>query len=448
MQAHLKDTIVALATPLGRSGVAVVRLSGPHVPDALLALGLPALPAARVARLSRLLHPDTRALLDEGLVLFFPAPHSFTGEHVAELHVHGSRAVIRELMEALVGLPYVRLAEPGEFVRQAFDNHKLDLAETEGLADLIDAETDAQRRQALAMMQGALSERCISLRECLLKTLAYLEAYLDFPDEDLPDTVLHIMQAEITQVRDILSTMLQSATRGEVIREGFRITLLGIPNAGKSSLLNALAQRDVAIVTDVAGTTRDVLEVRLNMAGYLVILADTAGLRETDDRIEQEGVRRARLHAEDAHLRIWLFDPTQPHDMQLALLKDAREQDIILRTKLDDPRTRQAHAPQALAQAIAISSKDGQGIAALLEALESRILADFSGSDTVVLTRIRHREAVANAYACLQRAMAEADLTLKAEEVRLAIRSLSTVIGVVGVEDLLDVVFSAFCLGK
>jgi tRNA modification GTPase len=449
MQADLMDTIVALATPPGRSGVAVLRLSGPHVPQALKSLGLPTLPPPRQARLSRLIHPENRELIDEGLVLYFPAPHSFTGEDVAELQVHGSRAVIRELLEALVSQPYMRLAMPGEFARQAFDNHKLDLAEVEGLADLIDAETQAQHKQALMLMQGALSERCIKLREGLLKTLAYLEAYLDFPDEDLPDTVLQTMQGEIAQVHSVLSSMLQSAASGEVIREGFRVTLLGVPNAGKSSLLNALAQREIAIVTDIAGTTRDVLEVRMNLGGYLVIMADTAGLRQTSDLIEKEGIRRARAHAEEAHLRLWLFDPTQPPEPQIALLSEAGEHDLLLLTKQDDPQAKQPMMQHSsLAQALPISSRNGLGLAALLKAIESRILSDFSSGDAALLTRLRHRQATLEAQACLQRAMVETDLTLKAEEVRLAIRSLSTVIGVVDVEDLLDVVFSAFCLGK
>jgi tRNA modification GTPase len=446
MQAQSDDTIVALASAPGRAGVAVLRLSGPQVPDALQALGVHPLPAARHATLRRLRHPQSGDVLDQGLVLYFAAPHSFTGEDVAELQVHGSRAVVASLLSCLCALPHVRLAEPGEFARRAFYHHKLNLAELEGLADLIDAETDAQRAQALRLMEGSLSYVCEALRQGLMKTLAYAEAFLDFPDEDLPPAALAEMNGELAQAASDIATLLARAGQAETIREGFRVALLGAPNAGKSSLLNALAQREVAIVTERAGTTRDILEVRLNLQGYLVILADMAGLRETDDAIEQEGIRRALAYAREADLRLWLVDGSQPASSLEATGLMYQPGDLIVFTKQDLP----AH-PSLASQTAAnlkVSAQTGEGIPQLLQALGSHMMTRFTASETCVLVRQRHVNAFHSAQQHLTAAMAEDDLTLKAEEIRLAIRAISAVIGAVDVEDILDIVFGSFCLGK
>ncbi|MBY0355503.1 MAG: tRNA uridine-5-carboxymethylaminomethyl(34) synthesis GTPase MnmE [Rickettsiales bacterium] len=447
MQVEFPETIFALATPSGRSGVAIIRLSGSHARDALHALGMDNTPPAREARLQWLRHPQNLEAIDQALVLFFPAPHSFTGEDVAELHVHGSRAVISDLLSLLAELPSLRLAEPGEFARRAFHHQKLNLPEIEGLADLIEAETASQRRQALRMMQGELSNRCTELRLRLLHTQAYLEAFLDFPDEDLPANVMETMHSEMQQVLQKIEALLLNARQSESIREGYRIALLGVPNAGKSSLLNALAQRDAAIVTDIAGTTRDVLEIRLNIGGYLVILADTAGLRDTDDPIEQEGVKRALAFAQDADLRLWLLDPTQAASPQIGLLSDKHAHDIILVTKSDCAPVSQEIFQQAPYDCH-ISSTNPDQLDALIKMVSSRIMTNYMSLDDALLIRQRHNSALTEARQHIVIALNESDLTLKAESLRFAARQLAYVIGIVGAEDILDVVFSTFCLGK
>lgn len=447
MQAEFDETIVALASAPGRAGIAVLRLSGPHVANALQVLGIESLPPARKAILRRLRHPQSRTVIDQALVIFFPAPHSFTGEDVAELHVHGSRAVVSTLLACLSTLPYIRMAEPGEYARRAFYHQKLDLAELEGLADLIDAETDAQREQALRLMEGVLSDTCESLRQRLLKTLAYAEAFLDFPDEDLPEVALLEMNTELAQVASDIQKLITRAGQAETIREGVRVALLGAPNVGKSSLLNVLAQRDMAIVTDQAGTTRDILEVRLNLRGYLVILADMAGLRDTQDPIEQEGIRRALAYAESADLRLWLRDSHNPMPLPELYGLEPKPEDIVVYTKSDLPRN-QAHLLQTGERSLHVSALTGEGVVELLHALTSHIMQRFAATESAILVRQRHVDAFGMAGGHLAAAAREGDLTLKAEEIRLAIRAISAVIGTVGVEDILDVVFGSFCLGK
>lgn len=448
-QAEFPDTIFALATPSGRSGVAVIRVSGPHAAAALMTLSPQSeMPNPRHASLRVLHHPQTKEQIDQALVLYFPKPHSFTGEDVVELHTHGSRAILTEMLAALGELPGLRMASPGEFSRRAFYHQKFDLAEIEGMADLIDAETQEQKRQALRVMGGAFSEQCLSLRASLLKTLAYAEAFLDFPDEDLPASAVEEMEQEMKAVAANIQAMLGQAKHSRAIREGYRIALLGIPNAGKSSLLNALAERDAAIVTEIAGTTRDILEVRLNLSGYLVIVADTAGLRETSDMIELEGIRRAKAYAEEAELRLWLIDPSQEDVQQHDLLDSAQPYDLIIHTKCDLKQMPYT-AKNVGYTAIDLSAKTGAGMERLLSEISTRIISSFENvKENSLITRQRHVNAFNAALAHLEIARIEQDLTLRAESLRLAIRSLSTVIGIVGVDDILDVVFSAFCLGK
>src|SRR5690349_11516095 len=298
------DTIYALATPAGRSGVAVVRVSGPASRATLEALTRRDLPKPRVATLQRLFG---KVAIDDALVLWFPAPDSFAGEDVAELHLHGGPAVIAAALAALSAQAGLRLAEPGEFTRRAFDNDKLDLAQVEGIADLIAAETEMQRRQALRQAEGELSRRLESWRADLLRALARLEAYIDFPDEELPQQLLNSIELEIQQIGRSLAAEL-AGHAAERLRDGLTIAILGAPNVGKSSILNKLAQREAAIVSSIAGTTRDVIEVRMDIAGYPVTLADTAGLRASADEIEQEGIRRALARAEHADLKLLVFD--------------------------------------------------------------------------------------------------------------------------------------------
>jgi tRNA modification GTPase len=305
----MSSTIYALATPAGRSGVAVVRISGAEARAALAALTDREPPQPRVAALRRLRGRDA-VPIDDALVLWFPAPHSFTGEDVVELHLHGGPAVIAAALAALAVQPGLRLAEPGEFTRRAFDHDKLDLAQVEGLADLIAAETEMQRRQALRQAEGALSRRLESWRTDLIRVLGRLEAYIDFPDEDLPQQLTSSIEMEIAQIGERLAAEL-AGRAAERLRDGLTIAILGAPNVGKSSILNRLAQREAAIVSSIAGTTRDVIEVRMDIAGYPVTLADTAGLRATADEIEAEGVRRALSRAEYADLKLLVFDGGQ-----------------------------------------------------------------------------------------------------------------------------------------
>lgn len=446
----MTDTIFALATAAGRAAVAVVRVSGPRSCDIVTALcGRP--PAPRLAAVRKLRHGGVE--LDEALVLRFEGPGSYTGEDSAEFHVHGGRAVVEALLTALADLG-ARLAEPGEFTRRAFENGKLDLAQAEGVADLIDAETDAQRRQALGQVGGALSRRYDRWRDLLVQALAMLEAAVDFPDEDLPEAVAERARPGLRQLSAELEAALSDVSRGRRVRDGFRIALVGAPNAGKSTLLNGLAERDAAIVTDVAGTTRDVIEVPLVLGGYKVLLADTAGLRETSDAIEAEGVRRAKAWAEDADLRLWVVDGF--HVKQAEVRPEAiRAGDWLILNKAD------IAGEAGLASAadhwagqglfvLRLTGKSEAGAADLRDALASHVSASLSGAEFPAATRLRHAERLAEAKGYLERALSDAGLEveLAAEDVRLAARALEKISGRIDPEDVLGRVFSTFCIGK
>jgi tRNA modification GTPase len=440
---YMPGTIYALATPAGRSGVAVVRISGPDARTALTALTARALPKPRVATVRRLVgHDDVP--IDDTLVLWFPAPHSFTGEDVAELHLHGGPAVIAAALAALGKIEGLRLAEPGEFTRRAFDHDKLDLAQVEGIADLIAAETEMQRRQALRQAEGALSRRLESWRADLMRALARLEAYIDFPDEGLPQQLLASIDLEIRQVGDSLAAEL-AGHAAERLRDGLTIAILGAPNVGKSSIINRLAQREAAIVSSIAGTTRDVIEVRMDVSGYPVTLADTAGLRATADEIEAEGVRRALNRAEHADLKLLVFDGgAWPRiDPETAKLID--DQAICVLNKADLLREPEPVAIEGRA-ALKLSCKTGLGLEALVERIAAAARDGMSGG--AVLTRARHRAAVAEAKAALDRAQSAGQLELKAEDLRLAVRAIGRIAGRVDVEDVLDLIFKEFCIGK
>ena len=432
----MNDTVFALATPPGRSAVAVVRLSGPATAGTLQALTGRKPPQARRASLRTLRDPAGEAL-DSALVLWTPGPASYTGEDAAELHLHGGPAVVASALDALAVLG-LRAAAPGEFTRRAFANGRMDLAEAEAVADLVDAETEAQRRQALAQLGGALSQRQAQWRGWLLEAAAQLEAAVDFPDEDLPAEVAARAAPPLLRLRaDLLAGV--DDRRGERVRDGFRIALLGAPNAGKSSLLNALAGREAAIVTPVPGTTRDVVEAVLDIAGRRVVLADTAGLRETDDLIEAEGVRRARAWAATADLRLWVVEPgglpVAPSELQPG--------DLLVHSKADLAGMTPA------GEGVATSLQPG-GLDALGAELERRVVADTGGDAPVVVTRARHRESLAVALSEVDRALAVASLApeLAAESVRRAARALGQLTGAVDPEAVLDRVFSSFCIGK
>lgn len=441
----LRDTIVALATAPGRAGVAVVRVSGPAAGPALRALIERPLPPPRKA--VRALFSHGGAVLDDGLALWFPGPGSFTGEDVAELHCHGGRAVVDSLLDALIAQPGVRPAEPGEFTRRAFENGKMDLTQAEGLADLIAAETEAQQRQALRQMEGALARLFDGWRGELVKLLAHLEAYIDFPDEPIPEALDAAVRDGVGGLAAQIDRYLADGHRGERIRDGLTIAVIGPPNAGKSSLVNALARREAAIVSATAGTTRDVIEVHLDLGGYPVILADTAGLRDAAEDIEAEGVRRALARAEAADLRLAVFDAEAwpEYDAATGALLDDRTVSVLNKIDLGlpDPAPKVAGWP-----VLPISVRSGVGMDLLITALTEEVRARLDSRGAPALTRQRHRVALEECRDALLRAL-EADLTeLAAEDLRLAARALGRITGRVDVEDLLDVIFRDFCIGK
>ncbi len=401
-----------------------------------------ALPPPRAARHVRFRDPESSEELDDGVALWFPAPHSVTGEDVAELHLHGSRAVLAAVMAGL-SRRGLRLADPGEFTRRAFLNDKLDLTQAEAVADLAAAETEAQRRQALRQLDGHLGGVYRGWGERLLRLLAHLEAAIDFPDEDLPPEIEREVAEGARALANEVESHLDDGHRGERLRDGIAVAILGPPNAGKSSILNQLARREAAITSPIAGTTRDVIEVAIDLAGYPVMLADTAGLRDSADVIEQEGLRRALKRAEEAELRLFVFDATRPEDAQGAAAWPGPDT-LLVANKIDLASGRDA---PPLARAIPVSALTGEGLPKLIAALSSRVARSYDGT-APVLTRARHRQALETALEGLRRSLA-ADLPeLRAEDLRLAWRSLGRITGRVDVEDLLDVIFRDFCLGK
>jgi tRNA modification GTPase len=446
----MMDTIFAPATAAGRAAVAVVRVSGPATLSVVQALAGRA-PKPRMAALRTLRHGGVD--LDEALVLRFEAPASYTGEDSAEFHVHGGRAVVEALLAALSELG-LRLAEPGEFTRRAFENGKLDLAQAEGVADLIDAETEAQRRQALGQVGGALSQRYDRWRDLLVHSLAMLDAAVDFPDEDLPEAVAERARPGLRLLSAELDAALADVDRGRRVRDGFRVALVGAPNAGKSTLLNGLVEREAAIVTDTPGTTRDVIEVPLVLAGYKVLVADTAGLRETADAIEAEGVRRARAWAEEADLRLWVVDGF--HVKHTVKLEEAvrpgdwlvlNKADIAEASALDQAEAR--WSGQGLRD-FRLSARSAEAVNEIREALSVHVADALSGAEFPAATRLRHAERLREARGYIARALSEVGLEveLAAEDVRLAARALEKITGRVDPEDVLGRVFSTFCIGK
>jgi tRNA modification GTPase len=445
----MSDTIYAPATAAGRAAVAVVRLSGPRTREALAALA-GGVPLPRRATLRPLQDADGEAI-DQALVLFFEGPESYTGEDVAELQVHGGPAVVGALVAALHALG-LRLAEPGEFTRRAFENGKLDLAQAEGVADLVDAETEAQRRQALDQLGGRLSEVQAAWTEALTEALAMLEAAVDFPDEEVPQDVATRARPALERLVAELEAAAADAERGERVREGYRIALIGAPNAGKSTLLNALAGRDAAIVTATPGTTRDIIEVPMVLAGYKALLADTAGLRETGNEIEAEGVRRARAWAASADLRLWLVDGSGPALTSVPM--ELRPEDLCLITKRDLPNG--AGGAWAAMQArrhglgtAEVSARGPSDIAWLRSTLEERIVDALAGAEPPAATRLRHQELLSEAADRLRHALSHDErLELAAEDVRLAARALDRITGRIDPEHVLGRIFATFCIGK
>ena len=445
----MSDTIYAPATAAGRAAVAVVRLSGPRTRAALDGL-CGGVPLARRATL-RALRDGAGDEIDRALILFFEGPESYTGEDVAEFHVHGGTAVVGALLDALAAQG-LRLAEPGEFTRRAFENGKLDLAQAEGVADLVDAETEAQRRQALDQLGGRLSQVHARWSDMLVEALAMLEAAVDFPDEEVPADVAARARPVLERLVVELELAAADAERGERVREGFRIALIGAPNAGKSTLLNALAGRDAAIVTATPGTTRDIIEVPMVLAGYKALLADTAGLRETGDEIEAEGVRRARTWAAGADLRLWLVDGSSDAAVQVPM--ELRPDDLCLITKRDLPSGPMGGWAAGQAKRLGLGSAEisAQGpsdLAWLKSTLEERVVDALAGLEPPAATRIRHQELLTDAADRLRHALGQDEhLELAAEDVRLAARALDRITGRIDPEQVLGRIFSTFCIGK
>ena len=442
-----RDTIFALSSASGRAAIAVIRISGPQAGEALRALSRRALPEPRRAVYGRLRDPLSGSDLDDGLVLWFPAPASDPGEDVAELQIHGGRATVAAALEMLAKLPGLRIAEPGEFTRRAFLNGKLDLTAVEGLADLVSAETDAQRRQALRQLKGELGCLYEGWRARLVRLLAYAEATIDFPDEVGEAGGPQSLFPEILRLIRETTQHLDDGQRGERLREGLYVAIVGPPNVGKSSLLNALARRDVAIVSEIAGTTRDVIEVHLDLAGYPVVLADTAGIRESGEVIEREGVRRALARAEEADLRLVMLDSTCWPAVPCEIFPVVDEASIILLNKVDLVRP---HGDSALQgrPVLALSVVSGEGMVELVSTLEREAVARMAVTETPTLTRLRHRQALVRCVEALGRSMDARLPELAAEDLRLAARELGRITGRVNVEDLLDVIFRDFCIGK
>ena len=430
-----QTTIFALASAPGRAGVAVVRVSGPDAGAALRALAGDQ-PPLRMASLRTLKHHG--AGIDRALVVWFPAPHSFTGEDVAEFHLHGGRAVREALFEALAGLG-LKPAEPGEFSRRAVEHGRLDLTRAEAIADLVDAETPAQLRQALRQYNGALANLYEGWRADLIAALAHAEAAIDFSDDGVGETEFDAAREDAKKIIAAIAQHLDDRRRGEAMREGLRLTIMGPPNAGKSSLINALAERDAAIVSEIPGTTRDVIELRLNLGDYLVHVADTAGLRDAKDAIEAEGVRRALAQAKGSDLVVLLRDGTDPYTEYSQIAPD-----LVVWNKSDLPGFQKGDG-------LALSLKSGEGLPALIVTLTSLVAEKLEAKgDAPALTRPRHRAALGEALASLRHALtAPADRPeLFAEDLRLALRAIGRITGQVDVEELLDLVFRDFCIGK
>lgn len=445
------DTIFALSSARGKAGVSVYRISGPRASHALAALAGPRLPEPRTAAL-RTLRDAAGDVIDRAIILWFPAPGSFTGEDTAELHVHGSRAVIDVLTETLATLEGLRPAEPGEFTRRAFANGKLDLTQAEGLADLLAAETTEQRRLALRQMAGGLREQVDAWRRALIRAGAHLEACIDFAEEEIPEGLVEGVVAEVIALNDDITRHLADNRRGEIIRDGLAVVLLGAPNVGKSSLLNALARRDVAIVSPIPGTTRDPVEVHLDLAGYAVTLIDTAGLRDTVDEIETEGIRRTRSRAASADLRL-AIGTCLGDGMDSRVTATIPDVEAVVLNKADLQVPAPGSPVSGDVPVFHVSALTGLGLDALLDWLTSRVIQRAGTSESMPVTRARHRHALQAVTRHLARflgnhAESAAALDILAEDIRMAARELGRITGRIDVEDYLDVIFHDFCIGK
>ncbi len=442
-------TIFALSSGPGLSGIAVIRVSGPNTKNVLKNMTISPIPSPKVAVVRKFIHPKTKDLIDQGILLWFPGPESYTGEDMAEFHVHGSKAVIEAINLSLSKIEGCRLAEPGEFTKIAFQNGKINLLKAESISDLISSETEIQRKQAIKIMSGKSSDKFNSLRERLLKILSNIEAKIDFPDEDLPDNILKNIRSETKSIKNEIDKILNDQKVGERIREGFKIAIIGPTNAGKSSLLNYLSKRDIAIVSEIAGTTRDVIEAHLNLNGYPVVISDTAGIRDSKDEIEKKGIKLALERAENADLNLIVIEPKSV-DFSHFLKKFRPKNSILVINKMELGIDNIAEEIKNY-EPILISLKNEKNLDKLTSLIKENLKNKFILQDDIYITRQRHRT---NLEKCVEHLTnfeeknSLEDFDKAAEDLRLATRYLGTIVGKVDVEEILGSIFNDFCIGK
>ena len=442
-------TIYALSSGPGISGVAVVRVSGKDTSEVVKKLTGEELPSPRVATLKKFNKIDTNELIDEGVIIWFPGPNSYTGEDLAEFHVHGSRAVVSALHSSISKIKNCRLAEPGEFTKIAFQNGKINLLKAESIADLVSSETEIQRKQAIKIMSGKSSDQFNSWREKLLKILSHIEAKIDFPDEDLPKDILSEIQKTSDQISSEIKKILDDQKVGERIREGFKIAIVGPINAGKSSLLNYLSKRDVAIVSEIAGTTRDVIETHLNLDGYPVVVSDTAGIRDSKNEIEKKGIKLALNRAEDADLKLVIIDAKNVDFT--GVLKDLVDENAILVVNKSDLLNGKLNDKLKKYDHILISIKNNSNLDKLILKIKSKLENKFLSHGDILITRERHRQHLEQCINHLQNFKnknGSEEFDKAAEDLRLATRHLGMIVGKVDVEEILGSIFNDFCIGK
>ena len=442
-------TIYALSTGPGVSGIAVIRISGKETKVAINKITGKSLPKPRMAVLRKFNKINDNQLIDEGILLWFPGPESYTGEDMAEFHVHGSRAVIKEIQNSLSQIPNLRLAEAGEFTKLAFQNGKINLLKAESVSDLISSETEIQRKQAIKVMSGKSAEKFNLLRERLLKILSKVEAKIDFPEDDLPENILLNIHSETKSIREDIQKILNDQKVGERIREGFKISIIGPTNAGKSSLLNYLSKRDVAIVSEIAGTTRDIIEAHLNLDGYPVVISDTAGIRDSKNEIEKKGIKLALKKSENADLNVIVIEPKSV-DFKDFFNDNITKKSILVINKID-LGTDQISNEIKKYDPIYISIKEEKNLDVLINLIKENLKNKFVSSEDIFITRERHR---INLEQCLEslknfeEKKSLEDFDKAAEDLRLATRYLGIIVGKVDVEEILGSIFSDFCIGK
>ena len=442
-------TIYALSSGPGISGVAVIRVSGKNTAQVVKRLTGSKLPPPRVASLKKFNKSGEKKLIDEGVIIWFPGPNSYTGEDLAEFHVHGSRAVIKAMHLAISKVKNCRLAEPGEFTKRAFQNGRINLLKAESISDLISSETEIQRKQALKIMGGRSSDKFNSWREKLLRILSHVEAKIDFPEEDLPKNIINEIQKTSNKILSEIKKTLNDQNVGERIREGFKIAILGPPNSGKSSLLNYLSKRDAAIVSEIAGTTRDVIETHLNLDGYPVIVSDTAGIRSSKNEIEKKGIKIALKRAEDADLKL-IIVAAKNVDIT-SVLKGLLTKNAILVVNKSDLIRGKLNKKFKKYEHVLISIKKNLNLNKLITKIKSKLKNKFTTSGDILITRERHRQNLLNCVQHLERFKKKKsvqDFDKAAEDLRLATRHLGMIVGKVDVEELLGSIFNDFCIGK